>query len=95
MKVKPEGVIGLLVLICLVVLLAIFMSETAKDEADLDMHREDSPTLEAMERVGEVTMNRSSVYLWGFDFEDRRCLWATRRLGNGAMAGLTCWERDD
>ncbi len=92
MEKKLTVIIGLLVLALGAFALSGTIIDVAKDEADLDMPREDSP---AMERVGEVMMNRNSVYLWGFDFEDRQCLWAVSILGHGGMAGLTCWERYD
>ncbi len=90
MKFKLEWSIGLAVLAVLAFGILVAIIDVAEKDAEIMTRR---ATLSAMERVGEVTMNRSSVYLWGFDFEGRRCLWATTILGNGGRAGLTCWEK--
>lgn len=68
------------------------MWETAQNDAEIMADQEALPTLEGM-RVGEVIVNRDNVYLWGFDFEGRRCLWATASGGHLGVAGLTCWEK--
>ena len=44
--------------------------------------------LPMMERVGEYQLDNQSLYLYGFDFEGKRCLWMTRLK----HAGLTCWD---
>ncbi len=46
----------------------------------------------SMERVGAIEVNTNTVYLWAFDFEGRRCLWATVHYARGGVGGLTCWE---
>jgi len=43
-----------------------------------------------MERVGSVKQGRRNVSLWVFEFEGRRCLWATYTKNSG----LTCWKTD-
>ena len=45
-------------------------------------------TLPSMEPAGEFHLNHTTVSLWTFDFEDKKCLWG---LGIGKTAGLTCW----
>lgn len=45
-----------------------------------------------MERAGEVSVNNNTLYLWTFDFEGQKCLWATASVGRGGRGGLTCWK---
>ncbi len=46
--------------------------------------------LPGMERAGEYQVNQDILYLWTFDFEDKRCLYALHGKYRG---GLTCWEK--
>ena len=57
---------------------------TVQDQKET-AHRRTLPT---MEPVGEFQLNRRTVYLYGFDFEGKRCLWAERLK----HSGLTCWD---
>ncbi len=62
---------------------------TFQADSETVAHREALPT---MERVGAVEINNNTVYLWTFDFEGKRCLWATVHYARGGVGGLTCWE---
>lgn len=44
--------------------------------------------LPKMEPVGEFSLNNRSVYVFGFEFEGKRCIWMERLK----HAGLTCWD---
>jgi len=48
--------------------------------------------LPSMEQVEAIEVNNQTVHLWAFDFEGKRCLWATTALGRTGYGGLTCWE---
>lgn len=63
--------------------------ETVENNAVARSHR---VALPSMARVGEIEVNNSTLYLWAFDFEGKRCLWATSRKVY-ARGGLTCWEK--
>lgn len=68
-------------------LIALALMESAKINAEDAARRE---TAQPMVRVGEVMTSSTTVYLWAFDFESRRCLWA---MANDGRGGLTCWEK--
>ena len=61
--------------------------ETGENNAETVAHRE---TLPSMERAGEVLVNNTTLYLWKFDFEGQKCLWAIS--ASSARGGLTCWK---
>ena len=50
--------------------------------------QDELPVLAPMERVGSIKNKYDTIFLWVFDFEDRRCLWATGHLSSG----LDCWD---
>ena len=62
---------------------------TYENDAETVARREALPS---MVRAGEVEVNRSTLYLWAFEFEGKQCLWATAHYGHGGRGGLTCWK---
>ena len=62
---------------------------TFQNDAEVMARRNALPS---MNRAGEVAINGSTVYLWAFDFEGKRCLWASAWIGSSGRGGLTCWE---
>ncbi len=64
--------------------------KTIENDAEAMESRERAPQAE---RAGEIAINNNTVYLWTFDFEGKRCLWATSHYAPGLGGGLTCWEQ--
>ncbi|MEE8494578.1 MAG: hypothetical protein V3S25_11085 [Nitrospirales bacterium] len=68
--------------------LALLAYTVTVQDQNATAHRRTLPT---MELVGEFMHGNQSIYLYGFDFEGKRCIWMTKLK----HAGLTCWDKDD
>lgn len=77
---------GAFMAVVLIIGLAALVTLTIQNDAETMAWQEALPS---MARAGEVEVNNTTLYLWEFEFEGKRCLWATVRYARG---GLTCWE---
>lgn len=87
---RASALMVLLVLVTVPVVIILGLETWAyKSDAETTARRELPPE---MSRAGEVAFNHNTLRLWTFEFEGKRCLWATAQVGRGGRGGLTCWE---
>ncbi len=61
--------------------------------------REEAPAryqegVSSLKRIGAIQLgDDTTLHLWAFDFEDKRCLWVKSSARPDGQGKLTCWEK--